>query len=144
MGSSNTQQSSGATDQAVSVSGSGGTTLAQGLGIAVGQGATLTTGTRVASSTLNNSTVTFGETGLGQTFADTIKALNEENTKALTDALSNRDSSANLPSANKDIPDPADTNAGADTSAGPGVNWALWGGIAAGLAAVWFFFFRRK
>lgn len=139
MGSSVVTQSSGATDDAVSLTANSGTAVAKDAGIALASGATLATGTRVTGSNLTNSNVYFGETGLGETFAQTVRDLTETNNAALT-ALVQNQSQANLPSPAKELATEEETEEETGKKTG---GWWLWGAALAALLALFYLFKRR-
>ena len=82
----------GATESALAITGSDNNAIAREGAIALGMNAKLNQGLEFGSA----SNVTIGETGLGQTFANTVRELTNSNQTALAAALA---SQSNLPAA---------------------------------------------
>jgi hypothetical protein len=142
MGSSSTNYTNtGASEKGTSIANSN-VNLAQDQAVNLGSGATMRIGTTMGNIG-DSSTVTIGEVGLGQTFADTVKAMTESNTAALGELLKNNSASVNnLPSADT-LPVASVAAADGDGATGLGeIDWKLWATIAGG-AALLFWFFRR-
>lgn len=105
-------------------------------GIDLGSNAKLNTGLEFANA--NNSTITVGETGLGKTFADTIRSITEQNTSTLTSLVASNKPNPSLPSPDKDLK----TNTKSNNGEGP--NISLWiAGVLVAIGAA-FFLFRGK
>lgn len=114
MGSSTNQQfNSGATDDAVAISGSAGVTTARDAEVVLGQGATIKTNNGIEGSNLSNSTVTIGETGLGSLFASTIRDITERNTASLESIIRGTDHA--IPQPGGSLPPPTSSTPDATT-----------------------------
>jgi len=89
----------GATEDALAITGSDNNAIAKDGAIALGMNSKFNSGLEFGNTTGN---VTIGETGLGQTFANTVRELTTSNQSALAAALASG-AQANLPNANTDL-----------------------------------------
>jgi hypothetical protein len=118
----------GASDSGLGVSSSDNSAIARDQGIALGQNATLKTGNDIGTIG-SGASVTIGETGLGATFANTIRDITEQNTNTLSTLLSSRTGNS-LPNAATDVPSSTDTTT--DGTKPADFDWTkVWWGLGA-------------
>lgn len=140
MGSSSTAyQQVGASEKGVGVSGSSGTTIARDGAIALGNNAKLNTGLEVGNASGSQFTVGYDagalQTALQQVGTNTVNAVNA------AQAASQKNLDAVLAKLATDAKAPAaKTDPKTDEASPPGINWWLWGGLAAGAFALYHFF----
>lgn len=123
----------GASENALALSGSDSNVIAKE-GIALGLNASLNTGASIGGN--NTGTINVGDPTLGKTFADTIKAVTEQNTTNLAN-LVNGQAQTRLPDANTDL-DPSEdvTDLGA---LGLPKSLLIGGAVLVALIVVWLF-----